>query len=62
MTVWTMVACGAAGLAAGIVACRVGKPQKLHKFLWLPPLLLVAGAAVGFIEGALSGAPIAILE
>jgi hypothetical protein len=46
---------------AAIHAVRVSKSIR-HLWLWLPPLMLLIGGAVGFFHGAVSAALIAAIS
>lgn len=59
LTIWTMASVAVAFFIAGVVACRVGKTR--YKWTWLPLLMLVVGAIVGFTEGAIAGAMLAAI-
>ena len=57
---WSMFGCGLGFFAAGVLSCRVTKMGN-HKWLWVPPSMLVLGAAVGFVEGAIFSAIISAM-
>lgn len=60
LILWSMGGTSIAFLWAGIMACRV-IDGKNHKWLWLPPLSLLVGLGVGFIDGAIISALISAI-
>ena len=62
MILWTMVFTAFFFFAAGVIAVRVNRHNRCGwKIFTLPPLMLIVGAAVGFMHGAVSAVLIAAI-
>jgi hypothetical protein len=60
LIIWTMLGCALGFFGAGVLSCRVNQMGH-HKWLWIPWLMLLFGAAVGFVEGCIIAAIVAAM-